>query len=102
MIAPVLVWYALFVYKPMYGLIVAFQDYSIWKGIRGSEWVWFENFQRFFNSPFFFRTLKSTVMFNVYKLLFDFPTPIILALLLNEVRRHWFKRAVQTLTYLPY
>jgi putative aldouronate transport system permease protein len=102
MITPVLVWYMLFVYKPMYGLVVAFQDYSLWKGIRGSEWVGFDNFIAFFNSPFFFRTFKNTVMFNFYKLLFDFPAPIILALLLNEVRKMWFKRAVQTMTYLPY
>lgn len=102
MITPVLVWYAIFVYKPMYGLVVAFQDFSVWKGISGSEWVGFKNFERFFNSPYFFRTLKNTVLFNVYKLIFDFPAPIILALLLNEVRKSWFKRSVQTLTYLPH
>lgn len=102
MITPVLVWYLLFVYKPMYGLVVAFQDYSIWKGISGSKWVGFDNFIAFFNSPFFFRTFKNTVMFNFYKLIFDFPAPIILALLLNELRKMWFKRTVQTLTYLPY
>lgn len=102
MITPVLVWYMLFVYKPMYGLVVAFQDYSIWKGIKGSEWIGLDNFKAFFNSPFFSRTFKNTILFNVYKLIFDFPTPIILALLLNEIRKMWFKRAVQTLTYLPY
>src|SRR5690606_27201607 len=74
MIMPVLVWYMLFVYKPMYGLVVAFQDYSIWKGIRGSEWIGLDNFKAFFNSPFFSRTFKNTVLFNFYKLIFDFPT----------------------------
>lgn len=102
MLVPVLIWYLLFVYKPMAGLVIAFQDFSLFKGIRGSEWVGLENFRSFFESPFFFRTLKNTIVMNLYKLVFDFPAPIILALLLNEIRKAWFKRWIQTLTYLPH
>lgn len=102
MVLPVVIWYSTFVYKPMTGLVVAFQDYSIFRGISGSEWVGFQHFRDFFNGPFFFRTFKNTILINFYKLIFDFPTPIILALLLNEVRKMWFKRTIQTLTYLPY
>ncbi|WP_240633412.1 ABC transporter permease [Paenibacillus montanisoli] len=102
MLIPVLAYYVIFVYKPMGGLVIAFQDYSLFKGIRGSEWVWFENFERFFQSPYFFRNLKNTIMMNLTQTLIAFPAPIILALMLNEVKSYGYKRIIQTLTYLPY
>ncbi|WP_309119022.1 ABC transporter permease subunit [Paenibacillus sp.] len=102
MLIPFVLWYIVFLYKPMYGLVIAFKDYSVFRGIADSPWVGFENFQLFFNSPYFSRTLINTVMISFYSLIFAFPAPIILALLLNEVRNRVFKRWVQTLTYLPH
>ena len=102
LLVPFIAWYIIFQYKPMYGLLIAFQDFSIFKGISGSEWVGLENFKTFFSSDYFFRTLKNTVIISLYSLLFAFPAPIILALMLNEVRHKFFKKTVQTLTYLPH
>ncbi|RDW21487.1 sugar ABC transporter permease [Oceanobacillus arenosus] len=86
----------------MSGLIMAFQDYSVFKGIAGSDFIGFDNFIRFFNSDYFLRTLKNTLMISFYSLLFAFPAPILLAILLNEVKNKVFKNTVQTLTFLPY
>ncbi len=102
MLIPFLLFYALFVYKPMWGLQVAFKDYNIFKGMSGSDWVGFKNFQTVFGNPYFFRILKNTLLISFYSLVFSFPMPIILALLLNEVRNKKFKGIVQTFTYLPY
>ena len=102
MLIPFLLFYALFVYKPMWGLQVAFKDYNIFKGMSGSEWVGFKNFQGVFGNPYFFRILRNTLLISFYSLIFSFPMPIILALLLNEVRNKKFKGTIQTLTYLPY
>jgi len=102
MLLPVLAYFLIFVYKPMVGLVIAFQDFSLYKGISGSEWVGLENFKKFITGPFFSRTLKNTILMNVFKMIFAFPAPIILALLLNEVRSYVFKRTVQTLTYMPH
>lgn len=102
MLIPFLLFYALFVYKPMWGLQVAFKDYNIFKGMSGSEWVGFKNFQTVFGNPYFFRILRNTLLISFYSLVFSFPMPIILALLLNEVRNKKFKGTIQTLTYLPY
>ena len=102
MIIPVLLFYILFHYKPMYGAIIAFMDYNPRLGIKGSDWVGFEHFIRFFQSPYFFRVLKNTVLLSVYGIIWGFPAPIILALLLNEVRQMKFKKTVQTITYLPH
>ncbi|MFC5986571.1 ABC transporter permease [Marinicrinis lubricantis] len=102
MMIPVLAYYAIFHYAPMYGAIIAFKDFSPMKGITGSEWVGFQHFQEFFSSYYFWRILKNTVLISVYSLLFMFPAPIILALLINEVRRQAFKRVVQTVSYMPY
>ena len=101
-VLPVLVWMALFCYKPMYGIVIAFQNYRPRLGISGSEWIGFENFERFFNDVYFGRLLRNTLTISFTSLIFSFPMPIILALLLNEVRCTWFKRAVQTITYLPH
>lgn len=102
LVIPVLVFYILFHYKPMYGAIIAFKDYTPSLGVAGSPWVGFDNFKRFFNSIYFGRLIKNTIALSVYNLLFGFPAPIILALLLNEVRNKKFKSLTQTVTYLPH
>jgi putative aldouronate transport system permease protein len=99
---PVLAYYIIFHYTPIYGLVLAFKDYLPSKGIFGSAWVGFENFQRFFSSVYFGRTLRNTLLISVYELIFGFPAPILFALLLNEIRGTLFKRAIQTVTYLPH
>ncbi|WHX50994.1 ABC transporter permease subunit [Paenibacillus woosongensis] len=102
MILPVIAYYIIFHYGPMYGALIAFKNYSPMKGILGSDWVGLHHFQDFFNSYYFLRILKNTLLISVYSLLFEFPAPILLALLINEVRHRLFKRVVQTITYMPY
>lgn len=102
MVIPVILFYLLFHYKPMYGAIIAFMDYNPRMGISGSEWVGFEQFIRFFSSPYFKRLMVNTLALSVYGIAFGFPAPIILALLLNEIRAAKFKKTVQTVTYLPH
>jgi putative aldouronate transport system permease protein len=98
---PGLVYLSIFAYGPMYGVLMAFQDFRSRLGIWGSEWVGFDNFIRFFEHPHFWRLIQNTVIINVYQILFVFPIPIIFALLLNELRKPLFKRTVQTVSYLP-
>ncbi|MCA0753531.1 ABC transporter permease subunit [Paenibacillus sp. N4] len=95
-------YYLIFSYTPMYGVIIAFKDYSPVKGIMGSSWVGLHHFTEFFQSFYFWRLLRNTLLINIYELLFAFPAPIILALLLNELKHANFKRVVQTVTYLPH
>jgi len=102
LLIPFITWYILFQYKPMMGLIIAFQDYSVFKGIAGSEFVGFKNFIDFFGGDYFWRTFRNTLLIGIYGLIFAFPAPILLALLLNEVKNKYFRSTVQTLTYLPY
>ncbi len=102
MALPVIAYYAIFHYGPMYGLQIAFKDFSPAKGIWGSSWVGFKHFESFFNGIYFWRLIKNTILINVYDLLFGFPAAIILALLLNEIRQSAFKRVVQTISYLPH
>ena len=102
MMLPVIAYYAIFQYGPMYGAMIAFKDYSPMKGILGSDWVGLKHFYDFFSSYYFWRILKNTVLISVYSLCFEFPMPIILAILINEVRNQAFKRFVQTVTYMPY
>nr|WP_245954996.1 ABC transporter permease subunit [Paenibacillus flagellatus] len=102
MMVPVLVYYVVFHYAPMYGATIAFKDYSPMKGILGSEWVGFAHFRDFFESYYFWRILKNTVVISLLTLAFEFPAPIVLALLINEVRHRLFKRFIQTVTYMPY
>lgn len=102
LIVPVLVWMVIFCYKPMYGIIVAFQNFRPRLGIGGSEWIGLENFVRFFKDPWFLRTLRNTFTISMLSIIFSFPVPVMLALLLNEVRATWFKKTVQTITYLPH
>lgn len=102
MMVPVIAYYAVFHYTPMYGAIIAFKDYTPMKGIVGSPWVGLANFNDFFGSYYFWRILKNTVVISLYSLIFEFPAPIILAVLINEVRHQIFKRIVQSITYMPY
>jgi putative aldouronate transport system permease protein len=102
LVIPVIAFYALFAYKPMYGALIAFKDFVPARGFSESPWVGFENFIRFFESPYFSRLIRNTFLISFYNLIFGFPAPIILALLLNEVRHKLFKQTVQTITYLPH
>ena len=102
LVIPVLLFYILFHYKPMYGAIIAFKDYTPALGVKDSPWIGLDNFIRFFKSVYFGRLIKNTILLSVYSLIFGFPAPIILALLLNEVRNKRFKNLTQTITYLPH
>ncbi|MDF2959189.1 MAG: binding-protein-dependent transport system inner rane component [Paenibacillus sp.] len=102
MMLPGILYYIVFQYIPMYGATIAFKHFTPVAGIWGSEWIGFKHFQDFFRSYYFWRIIKNTLLINFYSLLFGFPAPILLALLLNELRKQWFKRTVQTLTYLPH
>lgn len=96
------IWYLLFIYKPIYGLQIAFKDYNVFKGIEGSPWVGFKHFQEFIQGPYFWSRIRNTLIISLYSLLFQFPAPIILALLFNEVGNLRFKKFAQTVTYLPH
>lgn len=89
-------------YGPMYGLQIAFKDYLPTNGFWGSRWVGLEHFKRFFFSYYFWRLIKNTVVIQLYSLLFNFPIPIFLALLVNEIRNEKFKKALQNITYIPH
>lgn len=102
MMLPVIAYYIVFHYAPMYGALIAFKEYSPAQGIAGSEWVGWANFRDFFESYYFWRILKNTVIISLLTLIFGFPAPIVLALFVNEIRRKFFKRFVQTVTYMPY
>ncbi|MDF2921527.1 MAG: carbohydrate transporter rane protein 1, family [Paenibacillaceae bacterium] len=102
MIIPVLLYYVLFHYVPMYGAVIAFKNYQVAQGFLGSEWVGFKHFFSFFDSYYFRRLIENTLLINVYQLIFSFPAPIIFALLINEITGKAFKKVVQTITYLPH
>lgn len=102
MILPVLIYFTIFMYIPMYGASIAFKNFIPSKGILGSEWIGFDHFTRFFDSIYFTRVLKNTLLISLNSLGWGFPAPIILALLLNEIRSKWFKSTIQTITYLPH
>ncbi|WP_372661088.1 ABC transporter permease [Cohnella sp.] len=102
MLVPVVAYYLIFYYVPIYGLQIAFKDYSMGLGMWASDWVGIQHFQDFFNSYYFWRLLRNTMLLSFYELLFGFPASIILALLLNELRSALVKRAVQTITYMPH
>jgi putative aldouronate transport system permease protein len=99
---PVLLYFFLFHYVPMYGVIIAFKRYVPARGIVGSPWVGWQNFRSFFSSYYFFRLVRNTILINVYAVFFGFPAPILLALLINELRFTAFKRVVQTISYIPH
>ncbi len=102
MLLPIVVYYMLFHYGPMYGLQIAFKDFIPVKGFTGSPWVGFKYFEDFFGSVFFWRILKNTVLLSFYSLLFFFPSGILFALLLNELRSNRLRRSVQTISYMPH
>lgn len=99
---PAILWMILFNYIPMYGIIIAFQEYTPFKGFIHSDWTGLANFKELFADPTFRESLSNTFKISVAKLVFGFPAPIVLALLLNELVFKRFKRVVQSLTYLPY
>lgn len=101
MMIPVILFYLLFHYVPMFGAVIAFKEYSPSLGILGSKWVGLMHFKEFFSSYYFGRILKNTILLSVYNILFCFPAPIILALLLNELRSRTFLKITQTIIYLP-
>jgi len=102
LILPVILYYLLFAYYPMYGVLIAFKDYRVSLGIWGSPWVGFEHFIRFFESFFFTRLVANTFLISLYSILWGFPIPIIFALILNEFRDGAFKRVIQTISYFPH
>lgn len=102
MLIPVIAYYLIFCYWPMYGVTIAFKNYKPRLGIIKSPWVGFAHFQSFFSSLYFGRLLRNTVLISLYSLLFGLPIPIIFAILLNEVKNPLYKKTIQTVTYLPH
>jgi putative aldouronate transport system permease protein len=99
---PGILYFLIFSYLPMWGVVIAFKDFRLFRGLAGSPWVGFAHFQFFFTSPNFPRLLRNTLVISALNLIFVFPAPIVLALLLNEVKNVAFKRTVQTISYLPH
>jgi putative aldouronate transport system permease protein len=102
MLAPVLIWFAVFMYQPMAGLRMAFTQYSAFKGIAGSPWVGLEHFAALFESDQFLRAIWNTLVISFYSLILASPVPILLALMINEVQAKGLRRTVQTVVYLPH
>ena len=102
LVLPVIIWYIIFQYVPMYGVIIAFQSYEPSLGIFASAWVGLKHFTDFFRDVYFFRLMRNTLTISFLSILLGFPAPIVLALMINEVRSKYFARTVQTLTYLPH
>ncbi|WP_114496228.1 ABC transporter permease subunit [Fontibacillus phaseoli] len=104
MLLPCLIWYFIFKYLPMYGVVISFKDYNFTEGIFGSSWAdpWYKHFKMFFESPYFTQLLSNTLLISLYKLLFGVFPSIILAIVFFECRVSWLKRWVQTLSYMPH
>lgn len=102
MVIPVILFYLYFHYKPMYGMLIAFQDFNIRKGMSGSEWIGLENFGRLFSDVYFKRNIINTFSISIASIAFGFPAPIILALLMNEVTKKGFVKSIQFITYMPH
>lgn len=102
MVLPVLAFYLIFCYKPMYGAIIAFKQYTPGLGIWKSPWAGLENFRYFFSNPDFIRILSNTLRISLSLIIFGFPAPIILTLLLNEIGNKQFKRVAQSVSYIPH
>ena len=98
---PAIVLLIIFAYRPMYGIVIAFKNFSPRKGIMGSPWVGLENFERIFELDMFWQAFKNTIVINLLKLIFGFPLSILLAIMINAVKNKIFKNTVQTLVYLP-
>ena len=99
---PGILYFIIFHYVPLGGLIIAFKDYNMMKGFLGSDWVGFEHFERLFSTPKFYQVFANTLIINLYKTLFFFPVPIIISLMLNEINSSAFKRSVQSILYFPH
>lgn len=102
---PGLIWYVIFCYLPMFGIVIAFEDYKPFWGLEGiftSQWVGLKHFLKFFRSPYFFRLMKNTLLLSVYSLVYSFPLSIVLALFINELKGKLFQKTVQTVSYLPH
>ncbi|MBC8079607.1 MAG: sugar ABC transporter permease, partial [Gorillibacterium sp.] len=102
MVIPGLLFIIVFSYIPMWGILMGFQDYSLFKGFWGSPWVGFKHFNEFINSSNFWQIMRNTIAISLFKLGCGFPAPIFLALCLNEIRNMVFKRVIQTISYLPH
>jgi len=102
LLLPTFVWYIVFMYAPLYGAQIAFRDFMPALGITGGKWVGFKYFIQFFKSEYFVRLMKNTLGISVYSIVVGFPIPVILALLMNEVRSKYFKKGVQTIVYMPH
>ena len=102
MFIPVLAFYILFKYLPMTKMVVAFQDYNLFRGIAGSEWVGLENFVKFFQLRDAWRLIRNTFLLGMYSILFAFPAPVLLALMINEIKHSKAKRITQTISYMPH
>ncbi|MFE5324050.1 ABC transporter permease [Paenibacillus sp. NPDC056579] len=102
MLLPGVAYFIIFKYVPMYGIVMAFQDYKPYLGFMNSPWVGLKHFERFFSEPQFWMLFRNTVLLALYNLIFFFPLPIVLALMLNEIRLERFKRFIQTLVYVPH
>lgn len=99
---PIILYYIIFHYLPMFGVIIAFQDYTPGSSFLGNKWVGFKHFINFLTGPFAWRTIRNTFLLSILDVLFYFPAPIILALMINEIRNTHYKKTIQTLTYLPH
>ena len=102
LLLPGFIWYLLFCYKPMVGLITAFYDYNVFKGLKGSTFVGLANFSEFVKGPDFLRTVKNTLMIAVWQIIICFPLPIVLAIAITEIKSRFIKKLTQTATFLPY
>lgn len=102
LILPAVIYFIVFNYLPLYGIQIAFRDYRAVDGIAGSVWVGLKHFKEFFNAYYFKRLLANTFLLNIYYLLWSFPVPVILAILLNQIRKDRMKRFIQTTIYVPY
>lgn len=102
MLIPVIIYYAIFCYAPMGGVVIAFQNFKPALGISGSEWVGMKNFVDFLTGPYAWRLIRNTLVLNIMQIIFAFPVPIIIALLINEIHCKPYKKVVQTLSYMPH
>ena len=102
MLAPMMLWFVVFLYKPMLGLQIAFKDFSLYKGIEGSPWVGLEHFRTLLDDGYFIRAIRNTFITAFYMLVFQFPVPVMLAIMFNEYKNTIWKRSAQTIVYLPH
>ena len=102
MMVPGALFFIIFRYIPMYGIVMAFENFRMARGFLRSEWIGLANFQKLFNSAFFPMVMRNTILISLYKIVIGFPFPIILALMMNEVRNRYFKKTLQTIMYMPH